>query len=245
MFVIQVGANDGKRFDPLHKHLRKNDKGIFIEPIEYYFKKLVKTYRKYPHLIFENVAIHDFDGTVKMYTIDIKKIKEIKKKSKNMQLQEVLRGISSLYKDRNQLRSYKEYISEVWVKWMKFKNLIKKYNVEYLRGVSSLYNDKNMLRSYKEYISEVKVKCMKFKTLIKKYNIEYIDWLFIDTEGHDLILIADFPFEILKPKKIYFACPDNKPYLWSKDETEKASKLLKENNYLIKNLKFNKLAILK
>ena len=203
MFVVQVGANDGKRFDPLQKHLRKSDKGIFIEPIEYYFKELLRTYRKFPNFIFENVAIHTFDGYVKMYTIEIKKIKEIKKKSKNKQLQEVLKGVSSLYKDRNKLRTYKEYISEV------------------------------------------EVKCMKFETLIKKYNIDHIDWLFMDTEGHDLILIANFPFQILKPRKIYFECPDNKPYMWSKEEKEEAYKILKKNNYFIKNIKFNKLAILK
>ena len=39
--IIQIGANDGKRFDPLNKYLIKYEtKTIFVEPIKEHFEKL-------------------------------------------------------------------------------------------------------------------------------------------------------------------------------------------------------------
>ncbi len=43
--VIQIGANDGLRFDPLNKFLNKYEtKTIFVEPIKKYFEDLKKNY---------------------------------------------------------------------------------------------------------------------------------------------------------------------------------------------------------
>ena len=50
-FFIQIGANNGQRYDPVH-HLivREKDKvsGIAIEPVQEYFDELKITYKDFP-----------------------------------------------------------------------------------------------------------------------------------------------------------------------------------------------------
>jgi len=46
--IIQIGANDGLMLDPLRRFLIKkgNYKAILIEPLDYYYKNLLKLYKK-------------------------------------------------------------------------------------------------------------------------------------------------------------------------------------------------------
>ena len=47
-FIIQVGGNDGINSDPLRKYIKKkfNGKAVIFEPLDYYFLKLQKLYKK-------------------------------------------------------------------------------------------------------------------------------------------------------------------------------------------------------
>ena len=57
-FVIQIGSNDGKRFDDLNEFIKKfSPKTIFVEPILSNFNELKKNYLNQKYLIFENLAI--------------------------------------------------------------------------------------------------------------------------------------------------------------------------------------------
>ena len=59
---IQIGANDGVRFDPINKFIKvnkKNTSGIVIEPISNYFESLKITYKKYPKIKALNYAVHN------------------------------------------------------------------------------------------------------------------------------------------------------------------------------------------
>ena len=56
--IIQIGANDGQRFDILGNFIKKYSPFvIFLEPIESHFNELKKNYSKNKNLIFENLAI--------------------------------------------------------------------------------------------------------------------------------------------------------------------------------------------
>lgn len=56
--LIQIGANDGKRFDKLNKFIIKNKtNAILIEPIKKNFKELSAYYNKYKNVKLENSAI--------------------------------------------------------------------------------------------------------------------------------------------------------------------------------------------
>lgn len=61
-FFVQIGANDGKRHDPIH-HLLVREKelvsGIAIEPVKEYFNDLVQTYSDFSNIKLLNIAIHN------------------------------------------------------------------------------------------------------------------------------------------------------------------------------------------
>jgi len=57
-YLIQIGANDGKRFDEINFFIKKYKiKSLLVEPIESYFQKLKKNYKNLDFVKFENSAI--------------------------------------------------------------------------------------------------------------------------------------------------------------------------------------------
>ena len=56
--IIQVGANDGLRFDNLNKFIKKHKtKSVLVEPIKEYFDQLKENYKDCENIFFENTAI--------------------------------------------------------------------------------------------------------------------------------------------------------------------------------------------
>ena len=56
--LIQVGANDGLRFDNINKFIKKyKTKSVLLEPIKEYFDRLKENYKDYENIFFENTAI--------------------------------------------------------------------------------------------------------------------------------------------------------------------------------------------
>ena len=56
--LIQIGANDGLRFDNINKYIKKyKPKAILVEPIKEYFNELKKNYKNDENIFFENIAI--------------------------------------------------------------------------------------------------------------------------------------------------------------------------------------------
>ena len=54
-FFIQVGSSDGITNDPIHDYIVKYKwKGILVEPVEYLFNRLLRTYASvvYPNRLF-------------------------------------------------------------------------------------------------------------------------------------------------------------------------------------------------
>ena len=57
-YLIQIGANDGLRFDSLNYYIKKNKtKSLLVEPIKENFNDLKNNYKDYENIIFENLAI--------------------------------------------------------------------------------------------------------------------------------------------------------------------------------------------
>jgi hypothetical protein len=48
------------------------------------------------------------------------------------------------------------------------------------------------------------VPCFTFNTIIKEQGVESIDYLIIDTEGHDYNILMNIDFSIIKPYSIKF-----------------------------------------
>ena len=56
--LIQIGANDGERFDDLNYFIKKyQTKSILVEPVEEHFLNLKKNYQNCDNIFFENSAI--------------------------------------------------------------------------------------------------------------------------------------------------------------------------------------------
>jgi len=73
-FFIQVGANDGVRFDELYQRVtRVNPRGIVIEPLPRYFARLKMNYEDYPGVTAVNAALHPTDTFVDIHHVDPEK----------------------------------------------------------------------------------------------------------------------------------------------------------------------------
>ncbi|OGN01140.1 MAG: hypothetical protein A2651_04030 [Candidatus Yanofskybacteria bacterium RIFCSPHIGHO2_01_FULL_42_12] len=69
-FVVQIGTNDGKTYDPLYRYISKYQlPGLMVEPQEEVFERLKSNYKDNPNLKFANVAIGDKDGEAPFYRI--------------------------------------------------------------------------------------------------------------------------------------------------------------------------------
>jgi len=69
-FFIEIGANDGKMHDFVFKRVNKQHwRGILVEPVGYYFERLKAHYAGNDHLILENAAIAEQDGTRVLYRV--------------------------------------------------------------------------------------------------------------------------------------------------------------------------------
>jgi len=59
--VVQIGSNDGRTGDPLHRLLRRNPNwnGLFVEPVPHLFTRLQANYGASDRFKFENAAVND------------------------------------------------------------------------------------------------------------------------------------------------------------------------------------------
>jgi len=69
---IQIGANDGRRFDPLHEFAVSPNfelSGLAVEPVPRFFKALQRVYRNQPNIKPVNAAIHNEVKEATLYVV--------------------------------------------------------------------------------------------------------------------------------------------------------------------------------
>lgn len=72
---VQIGANDGLRFDTLYGFVtRHNCRGLVVEPLKDYFERLKLNYRDYPRIVPVNVAVHATQKRCQMFRVDPKRL---------------------------------------------------------------------------------------------------------------------------------------------------------------------------
>jgi FkbM family methyltransferase len=70
VFVLQVGANDGKRDDFVGAFIRKYKwRGLLLEPLPDVFSALCKNYANKSHVTLLNAALADRDGEMTFYRV--------------------------------------------------------------------------------------------------------------------------------------------------------------------------------
>ncbi len=137
-FFVQIGANDGKKNDPLYDLVIKyNLSGLLVEPLSGVFQSLLKNYSGNSNLIFENVAISDKEGFQPMYEIK-KEFQDVFEKhtkekatmmasfNKDHVRKFLRRGMGEFFKDKQ----IDDYIDEVQVKTTSFDTLMQKHQIK-------------------------------------------------------------------------------------------------------------------
>jgi FkbM family methyltransferase len=112
-FFVQVGSNDGVRGDPLHHAIKTNPqwRGIFIEPLEDVFQRLVANYPNDGRFSFEQIAISDSNGEQWFYYVSHETVRELN-------LPDAAQGFGSLNRDHvlNHLGQAKEFAPALFAK---------------------------------------------------------------------------------------------------------------------------------
>ncbi len=130
--LIQIGANDGKRFDEISKFIKNNNelKAVLVEPVKKYFEQLKENYKDHKNIEFENSAISKDNEINFLYCVKDKFLENY---------QEHIKGINS-NKIQHLLNHNvkKSHIEKIKVETLTFANLIIKYN---LSEIDLLYID--------------------------------------------------------------------------------------------------------
>ncbi len=120
--IIQIGANDGNRFDHLNKFIKKYYPQVFfVEPIKTNFEDLKKNYINQKNLFFENSAISVNDQINTLYKV---------KESKLSLYNDHVIGITSFNKDHLIKHGIKtNHITKEHVQSISLTELLKKYSI--------------------------------------------------------------------------------------------------------------------
>ncbi|HPO90823.1 MAG TPA: FkbM family methyltransferase [Victivallales bacterium] len=125
--LIQIGANDGITFDPVHNFIIQNQekvKAILVEPIEYSYNKLRENYKEYSNVITENIAIHKEKKEMTMYLVNPEKLAKIPKWAG---------GTASFNLEHHKLSKIpSEFIIEKKVSCITLNELLKKHDIQQL-----------------------------------------------------------------------------------------------------------------
>ena len=130
--LIQIGANDGRRFDEISKFIKNNNelKAVLVEPVKRYFEQLKENYKDFKNIKFENSAISKNNEINFLYCVKDRFLENY---------QDHIKGINS--NEMKHLLNHdvkKSHIEKIKVKTLTFENLIKKYD---LTEIDLLYID--------------------------------------------------------------------------------------------------------
>ena len=203
---IQVGAMDGKRFDPIYKYINSSDivEGILLEPNKEMFNQLINNYNNQGNLIFINSAIDLTDGKRILYRIPQKHVQ-------SGVIPEWALGISSFYNDRNAIggakvddemfKLIKSIRVEEYVDCISFNTLLTNYRFDYLDllQIDTEGHDWNVLSSFPINIIKPLIINFEYYNMPISEQTLALEWL------------------------------DNNGYFWSRDHKDVTATLLRLN----------------
>jgi len=123
--LLQIGANDGKRFDELNYFIKKYKiKSVLVEPINKYFNELKNNYLNHEFVKIENSAISVENEISYLFVVNEKYINKYDEHIKGINSFEIKHLIKHGVK--------KNHIEKKKINSLSISNLIKKYNIEEL-----------------------------------------------------------------------------------------------------------------
>lgn len=122
-FFIQIGANNGKRYDPIFNIAHElNLSGLVIEPIKTYFYELKKNYSSLNKIIPVNKAIYNKNLSLKMY-----------RHIEDKEAPDWVNGIASVDSEHYKKSGIsKDKLIEEWVEAITFDKLIEDYKISHI-----------------------------------------------------------------------------------------------------------------
>lgn len=120
IFILQIGAMDGKTFDPVHEYItRFGWQGLLVEPVKEHFEALKETYKAHQGIVLANVAVVEQDGEVILHRVRKEDVEAAR-------VPKWGNGLASLYRDRNALAfdNVKPYIIEERVQGQRLSTLL-------------------------------------------------------------------------------------------------------------------------
>ena len=124
IYIIQIGANDGTSFDPVHDFIKRNStlaEGILIEPMKDAFEKLTENYKQFPQFTLINAALHNTEKEMTLYRPDPEKCQN---------LSSWVCGIASFNKNHHELTGTPaDCVIAEKVKCMSFGDLIRDFKI--------------------------------------------------------------------------------------------------------------------
>tara|TARA_B100000902_G_C27309881_1_gene917723 strand:+ start:2438 stop:3193 length:756 start_codon:yes stop_codon:yes gene_type:complete len=198
--LIQIGSNDGKRFDNLNEFIKEySPKTILVEPIKRDFNELRKNYSNKKNIFFENSAISVNNKINTLFKVKEKKLKYYG---------EHVKGISSF--NVNHLLKHgvsKFHIEKENVNSISINDLLKKYSIDQLDLLmldtegydGDIIIDFLSTTSLKPLIifEYIHIKQDTFKNLIKLLNIKKYQYFKIEEN------VICFPIDLNNEKKIF------------------------------------------
>ncbi len=125
IFLLQIGAMDGKTFDPMHEYITQfRWQGLLVEPVKEHFAALSALYKDHEGMALANVAVGEHDGLATLHRIKNEDV--ARKRVPHWGL-----GLASLYKDRNALAfaEVEPLMIEEEVPCLRLSTLLKSYAV--------------------------------------------------------------------------------------------------------------------
>ena len=183
--LIQIGANDGKRFDELNIFIKNYKiKSILVEPIEEQFNQLKLNYQNLDFVSFENSAISVNNEISYLYTVDNIYLKNYDSH---------IPAISSFKKEHLIKHGVKKnHIIKKKINTISIKELVKKYNAE---NIDLLYVDTEGYDGKIVY---------DFITNFSKKPIIIFEFVHIDSNFFEQLII-----ELNKKEFLYFSINEN------------------------------------
>lgn len=126
VFALQVGAMDGKTFDPVYSYITNFGwSGLILEPIQEHYASLCENYKDNTLIQCANIAIAEYTGKTTMHRIPTEYIT-------NGDVPKWGMGTASLYNNRNALEfdKVRPFIVEEEVDCMTLPELLDAYKVK-------------------------------------------------------------------------------------------------------------------
>jgi FkbM family methyltransferase len=117
---VQIGANNGIRWDPLHDLILKYHlDGLLVEPLPDMFEQLKKNYASESQLSFENVAIATENGTRTLFRV-----------KPNANVPDYAHGLASF--NKTLLEGFNQFIQEIQVPTLTIGALLQKNKINHI-----------------------------------------------------------------------------------------------------------------